>query len=822
MLVKFFKGGTSKGGPIVDYLTRATDSKGIARDPRPEILKGDPEAIARIIDSLDFKYKFQTGVISFAPEDAPTPEQQRAVMESFEATAFAGLDADRHDILWVRHSHTGNGRVELHFLTPRVELETRHSLNIAPPGHANYFCHWRDYWNYKEGWARPDDPDRARTHHHDYHALIEAQNQRLREAGLATENRENTRQIITDFVIENVKLGRIGNRDDLIATLQEVGFEITRAGENYISVTRHDLNRAIRLKGGIYEASWRPQQTATGEVGERAPTDRGDPSARVRQAEAELRARVSGRREYHQKRYGLPATASARTIEVVSSSTGGQPRESLRDFLSRQLGDDAILARPDTGDRPEPSLALDAGEDLRSSGKTESGSPILRERAGDVSHSPVRNEVQNRLEMRRSTLPETTGLNHDRPRARTHRDLEKLHQTIRGGQATASRTYREIDEATTREREATTREQETAGRIVRQTDEICQGIERDRQRVRERLQRHPERFRRIKIKQDEELERFKTEINLVDYALGQGYEIDPRKTGRHCIVLTSGEDKILVGIDRSDGHYFYSSVRDDRDKGSIVDFIQKRRPLNLGEVRKELRPWLNGQISSSPPIAVQFRKPLPTTKDRHKIIGQYERMTPISSHPYLDRRGINRATAESDRFRGTIHADASDNVIFAHRDREGICGYEIRNAGFKGFSEGGTKGLWHSITYPDDAKLVICESPIDCLSYYRLHDDGRTRYVAISGNLSETQEELLRDELKRIHQQGGEIFIATDNDPAGEKLAVRIAELAPKDGRVFRHTLEHQKDWNEALKARLAENARQSERRGRERGGFSL
>ena len=81
---------------------------------------------------------------SIAMEDAPSEDEQRAVMDEFERVAFAGLDPEQHDITWVRHSHTSrpeggalgdrDGRAELHFLTPRMELTTGRALNIAPPG----------------------------------------------------------------------------------------------------------------------------------------------------------------------------------------------------------------------------------------------------------------------------------------------------------------------------------------------------------------------------------------------------------------------------------------------------------------------------------------------------------------------------------------------------------------------------------------------------------------------------------------------------------------------------------------------------------------
>ena len=199
MLVKFFKGGTGKSASPVEYLTRETDSRGVIREPLPEIIKGNPQQTIQLIDSLDFKYKFHSGVISFAPEDAPTEAQQQAIIDSFEKTAFAGLEPDQYDILWVRHSHTSNGRIELHFVTPRVELTTGKSMSIAPPGWQNYYCHWRDKWNYEHQWSDPTDPTRARTYQPGYQALRDAQDKRLELAGLPVKKKEDYRKVITEL-----------------------------------------------------------------------------------------------------------------------------------------------------------------------------------------------------------------------------------------------------------------------------------------------------------------------------------------------------------------------------------------------------------------------------------------------------------------------------------------------------------------------------------------------------------------------------------------------------------------------------------------------
>ena len=74
------------------------------------MVRGDIERTRELIDSIDRKWTYTTGVISFAVEDAPSEDQQRAVMDDFERVAFAGMDPEQYDITWVRHSHTGDRR----------------------------------------------------------------------------------------------------------------------------------------------------------------------------------------------------------------------------------------------------------------------------------------------------------------------------------------------------------------------------------------------------------------------------------------------------------------------------------------------------------------------------------------------------------------------------------------------------------------------------------------------------------------------------------------------------------------------------------------
>ena len=100
---------------------------------------------------------------------------------------------------------------------------------------------------------------------------------------------------------------------------------------------------------------------------------------------------------------------------------------------------------------------------------------------------------------------------------------------------------------------------------------------------------------------EEELEAFKTRINLTEYAAARGFRPVRRKTYRNSAVMDDGNGtRIIVGRD-GDGHYIYFDPLNPRDSGSIVDFELNRNGRDFGQMRKTLRGWLSGGGSFAPP-----------------------------------------------------------------------------------------------------------------------------------------------------------------------------------------------------------------------------
>ena len=269
MLMKVFPHGTGEGDKPSRYLVRP-DYPGRDTAP-PQVLRGDPAMTRALIDSIERRWKFTSGALSWHPEEKISEEQEEEVMDAFERVAFAGLEADQRNILWVRHTHAGHH--ELHFLIPRLELSSGKAFNACPPGWQKDFDVFRDLFNWREGWARPDDPARARNELPKKADLFKARMERwgreIRES-----DRDRAKEVIHAFLKEKVMQGLVRNREDILSALKEQGLSINREGRDYISVITPDSGMKMRFKGGFYARDWMPKAAPEEESEEKETVQR--------------------------------------------------------------------------------------------------------------------------------------------------------------------------------------------------------------------------------------------------------------------------------------------------------------------------------------------------------------------------------------------------------------------------------------------------------------------------------------------------------------------------------------------------------------------
>ena len=89
MHVKFLGRGSGSAGAAAEYLLEERNAAGEERE-EVEVLRGDPWRVAEVADSLEFEYRYTSGVNAWAPEDEPSDDQIEQTLESSSARPGQG------------------------------------------------------------------------------------------------------------------------------------------------------------------------------------------------------------------------------------------------------------------------------------------------------------------------------------------------------------------------------------------------------------------------------------------------------------------------------------------------------------------------------------------------------------------------------------------------------------------------------------------------------------------------------------------------------------------------------------------------------------
>src|SRR5258706_10815462 len=186
-------------------------------------------------------------MVPLGGDEPATTQVQERVMDEFERHAFPGMRRGvDFDILWVRHTET---HAHLHFISPRIHLRSRRSLNCAPPGSQKYFELLRTKLNLELNLHDPTDPARAQAVRLPKHLA------RLRRGGAqkSQDSQLDIREIAARHVLAKVRDGSATNRDDVSQALRAAGLSVCREGNNYVTIIHPETNRRVRLRGRLFE-----------------------------------------------------------------------------------------------------------------------------------------------------------------------------------------------------------------------------------------------------------------------------------------------------------------------------------------------------------------------------------------------------------------------------------------------------------------------------------------------------------------------------------------------------------------------------------------
>lgn len=247
---------TTNAQKAVDYLTgdEYYDKESLEwkqRDPAPVVLEGDPKSFVQACDSLTFKNRYTSGVLSFSPEETAlinaSPGLKDEILQDFKDFAFAGIPEDCRNMLAVEHTHTG--RLEIHYTIPRVHLGSGKYWNPFEPNYEGKRGKGNDYKFREQNDAYVD------------YACNKFGLQNPRDLSVARDIKINpfdkeavSKRDVHKFVSELVNSGHVTCREDIEKFLVKAGGKITRSSDEYISVKFGD-QKAMRFKGGIYDKS---------------------------------------------------------------------------------------------------------------------------------------------------------------------------------------------------------------------------------------------------------------------------------------------------------------------------------------------------------------------------------------------------------------------------------------------------------------------------------------------------------------------------------------------------------------------------------------
>jgi len=320
----------------------------------------------------------------------------------------------------------------------------------------------------------------------------------------------------------------------------------------------------------------------------------------------------------------------------------------------------------------------------------------------------------------------------------------------------------------------------------------------------------------------DELAAFNRQVNLVRLAEHFGYTVDHRESTAKGVILRRDDGNKLSVIQGNKGCWLWYDFRT-KQSGTVIDFVQRETGDSLVQTRHRLRAFLGTgnpkdvDPVKAPRIAAQSVVSDTAEQDlssqtspsvlslvgdsdeeqqaRERLQETWERGKSGVLPVYLLTRGLTAATLADERFIDTFRESDRGTVLFIHRDRSGLSGYEFRNASYKGFARGGSKAFWYSNNLATADVIVICESAIDCLSHYEMFR-WDVAYLSFAGTISRRQRDLFTGLFQKAQQRGQDVFVATDNDPTGNGYYELLSGLA---GFSLERLTPVGNDWNDDL-----------------------
>ena len=288
------------------------------------------------------------------------------------------------------------------------------------------------------------------------------------------------------------------------------------------------------------------------------------------------------------------------------------------------------------------------------------------------------------------------------------------------------------------------------------------------------------------------IRQYKSDINIASYLASLGYEADRAHYSRNWPVMINEttNHRVIIGKSKSDGSFIYYNPEDDKDKGSIIDFMAKHQGYNLSERDdwKRLHQTLGELVGNAGYTQNDHIRPRTIqSHTRESAVAQYFKLDPLTQTDFLEHdRKLTLQTIFSPEFERKIfnkdYVDktfetAGKNTTFPVENENGITGVINRNTTWNQMQGSKDNSIWVSNILPgvQVKQLFITEAPIDAMSYHQLHPPkqaGEMLYVATAGNLSAGQPATIQYLIERTKPE--QLLLGNDNDYPGIRFNINL------------------------------------------------
>ncbi|MER0438233.1 toprim domain-containing protein [Emticicia sp. W12TSBA100-4] len=300
----------------------------------------------------------------------------------------------------------------------------------------------------------------------------------------------------------------------------------------------------------------------------------------------------------------------------------------------------------------------------------------------------------------------------------------------------------------------------------------------------------------------EKIRQAKFEINLVDYAERQGYQVNKQKSTATDVILQKniGQENLdTIGVRYyPETGYKYWTAMDSSDRGSLLDFEKNKNHLDLSSAAGKRKLYQKiDEFLGNPPTQQSVKvKAISRKAETEKRLTDRElNLLPLTDTRYLEGRGITEKTYRSPEFQYQVYNEKVSlnyrktytNTVFPIRNEEILLAKIRRNdeeLGYRGgqfnkIQEKRENGI-HSSNFPKQQldKLYLIESPIDAMSYFELkYAEIRSKnlqvaFISTVGNPSNSAYNTIQKFINASEPK--QIISLMDNDRAGKVFTINL------------------------------------------------